>query len=347
MKYDANLEEAKKVLSSAQNILIALPKEINIDNLASGLALYLSLSQFGKNVSIVTEGIIKVEHSNLFGVGKIKNNLPEGTSGDFIITLAGVANPDGTVPAADKADYFPSGSDLNVVIKVKPGQTFTPTSVTTRYSSGGADLIFVIGATTLADLGSIYTNNSGTFSGTLINIDNHSNNTNFGSTNIVDQMAASLSEIMGLIIPGLGLPYEGDTATNILDGIFKATDNLQSPKVGADTYEAVAQAVRVGGKRPSITPSVTSIPQDGSVFSSVPFGPLPAQTSSTPDFDLSKVFNTDSFTVPPVVSTSPEVKTDNHPSFSSEEKPTGEAATTESPEADWLTPKIYKGSSIG
>lgn len=328
MKYDAQLSEVQKILPTAKNILIALPQQPTVDNLAAGLALLLSLKQANKEVSISTEGTITVGHTNLFGVGQIKDRLPELSGGDFVITLSGVVL-DGKVPAVEKMDYFPEGSDLNLVFKVLPGQKFQPTQITPHYSGGNFDLIFVLGANDLSNLGTLYAGHEQVFANThLVNIDNKQTNTNFGQTKIVDCAASSLSEMISQILPSLGLSHEGDIATNILSGIFEATNHLQSQNVGADTYEAVANAVRAGGQKPNIS-AATNIE---SVFSQ-PATDNPEQTPQ--GFDLSKVFG---------ITPQPQTETFPVPPVAEEEVPMGETATTVSPEEDWLTPKIIHGS---
>ncbi len=59
-------------------------------------------------------------------------------------------------------------------------------------------MIFVIGADSLNELGSIYTQNQTLFTpGQIINIDNSQTNAQYGATNIVDSNASSVSEMIG------------------------------------------------------------------------------------------------------------------------------------------------------
>ncbi len=333
MKYDAQLLEVGRLLPTASNILIALPTQIGIDMLSAGLALFLSLEQIGKKVAIATDGVVKVGHSHLYGVGQIQNKIPAGTGGNFTITLGGMVASDKTVPSLQSLDWAPSGAeqkDLKLTFHVNPGQKFEPSFVTPAYESSGFDLIFVIGAGNLTDLGSIYSGNAQSFAGAhIVNIGSKANNGQFGATNIVDDVASSLSEIVAQLFPGLQLPFEGDIATNILAGIFEATCNLQSGNVAADTYGVVSNMLRAGGQKPSSQQPA-------------PIQSAPQQTPQPQGFDLSKIFQAPvapiaqpgTFTMPPVV----------EPAFS-EETPVGETAETVSPEDDWLTPKIYKGKT--
>ena len=132
------------------------------------------------------------------------------------------------------------------------------------------------------------------------------------------------------LISDLGYSLDADKASNLLVGIFDATNNLLDSKVTADTYMAVANCLRVGGKKPAAANS--------------------AQTSQTPAYDLSVLMPKTSepqtssipdYMIPPVVSSS-----DNSQS-SPEERPAGEGVISETVEPEWLTPKIFKGTSIG
>lgn len=351
MTYDAQLNNLRALLPGTQKILIALPVASNIDKLASGLALYLSLTQQGKDVSIVCQDDILVGLSHLFAIDKVQKTLVAGSSGDYILTLSGVASQN-TVPSLEKLDYYVEGQDLNLVFKVLPGQSFNPTNIAPKPQTGGNfGLVFVIGATSLNDLGSVYTQNIQSFSGAhIVNIDTQSTNTNFGQTNIVDSSASSVSEMIASIMTSLGMPSQEDISTNLITGIFDATGNLTSPKVTADTYQIVATCLKNGGRRPGESVQSTVSAQPATSSQPLSFGNQPAAT-----FDLSALMpadnsTQDSFTVPPVVNGGSSERLPND-AFSAntpsqEERPMGEGVVSEA-EPDWLTPKIFKGSSIG
>lgn len=362
MKYDLQVSQIQPVITGAQNILIAIPTEVTIDRLASGLALFLSLKQANKNVAIVTDGVLTVGFTHLFGIGNVKNQLPQNSSGNYTITLGNVVTPDGHIPALQNLDWAPTGqtkSDLKLVFHVNPGQKFEPTFVTPSHEGGNFDLIITLGANTWLSLGSVYSNNSQLFTNsTVLNIDNQAENTNFGQINLVDG-GVSLSEIIGSMLPSLNLPYEGDCASNIIAGLYASTSNLQT--AGADTYEVMAQSLRVGGQKPSnianTAPIETTQPQPVTSSST----PIWAQTGqamqqpltlvqpqpATSGLDISPFLNPNNFSV----DTSSAPVTQQQPQIieqpSQEEVPIGEQAQTVTPEADWLTPKIFKSSKIG
>ncbi len=316
MKYDSQITELKNLLPTAKNILIALPSNASIDQLAAGLSLFLTLQAKGKEVSIVSDADIKVGQAHLFGVDHIQKTVSSTDGGNLTLTLEGVAASDNSVPALEKLDWSAEGNNLNLVFHVLPGQTFQPTRIVPHYQGSGFNLIFVIGALNLNALGNIYSSNAQIFSGThVVNIDNQAGNTSFGQTNVLDNQASCFSEVMVNLISDLGYMLDQDSASNLLAGIFEVTGNLTDQKSTAETYMAVANCLRVGGKKPASLAQVSQVVQP--------------QQPNQPSYDWSAIMT------PPQNQPSPE------------ELPVGEAVVSETVEPEWLTPKIFKGSSLG
>lgn len=334
MKYDSQITELKNLLPAAKNILIALPAGSNIDKLAAGLALFLTLETAGKEVSVACDDNIIVGQSHLFGVDHIQKNLPKTDGGNLTLTLEGVAASDNTVPALEKLDWYAENNNLNLVFHVIPNQTFQPSKIVPHYQGSGINLIFTIGAANLNALGSVYSASEQAFSGVhIVNVDTQSQNTGFGTTNVLDTNASSLSEVMVNLLSDLGLNMDADTASNLLAGIFEATANLSDPKVTADTYMAVANCLRAGGRKPQVldTTAPTSSGLDLSAL-------IPKQPQSMSFVDAGD------HSQPAPVAAQPSTPIQ---SGSPEERPAGEGVISETVEPEWLTPKIFKGSSIG
>lgn len=254
LKYDHQLTEVKSRFPASNRILIVLGQNLNTDNLAAGLALYLSLKSTGKQVDIVSTGTPLVSQSNLFGIGDIKNDVSRTGAGNFIISLDGVVDATGSmqqVPALEKLDWYPEGSKLNLVFHVVPGQRFVPTNITSRHEESGYDLTMVVGCQSLNELGNLFISNSQYFAQSqVINIDINPLNAYFGFANVIDPQASSISEIVAHVLPSLTLSMDRDIASNIITGIYSATNNL-TQKVNPDTFSAVSQAVQVGGALPA------------------------------------------------------------------------------------------------
>ncbi len=353
-KYDGQLGDLNSRIASAKKVVILLPANTTIDILSAGLSLMLSLEKQAKDVKIVSDDIVRVSHSSLYGVGQIQNQFPKQTGNNYIITLSGVVEQNGLVPSLEKLDWYPEGQNLNLVFHTVSGFNFAPTNVSTSHQASNIDLVFVIGASNLMDLGNVYQQNSAQISQLpVINISNSSQNGQFGQINIVDVQAAALSEMMMQIMPGLGLSLDQDIASNIMAGIYDATINL-TKNVSPDTFLSLAQAMQAGGK------VISPVQQPQVANQGFDLRQLAQNQPQVQLQPLEPIGNGDQFTNPPVV---------NQVSRSHEEVPAGETVASrgpeytefipgqtvqpiqqpenESPAPDWLTPKVFKGGSLG
>lgn len=345
MKYDSQLVELKTLLPTAKNILIVLSSGADIDKLAAGLSLFLTVEAAGKEVSIVCDDNILVGQSHLFGVDHVQKNLPSTEGGNLTLTLEGVASSDNTVPALEKLDWYAEGNNLNLVFHVLKGQTFQPAKIVPKYQGSGFNLIFAVGAVNLNALGNVYSQNQSAFSGIhIVNIDIQQANTSFGQTNVLDIGSSSISEVMVNVISDLGFALDADTASNLLAGIFDATGNLSDSKVSAETYMAVANCLRVGGRKPVggaqvVTPVIPAydwnalVPKD--------------QPQPIPEFMVPPVVPSNLKPQPPIDAGDDSERPPVAEQASPEERPVEEGVISETVEPEWLTPKIFKGSSIG
>ena len=105
-------EKTLENLTRAENILIAVSDNSDLDTLASGLALYLSCLKLGKNVSVLAKPPSVGQALMLYGVDKIgkatgKKNL--------VIVL------DNAVKSVDKVTYFLDNDKLKIVVHHLPG----------------------------------------------------------------------------------------------------------------------------------------------------------------------------------------------------------------------------------
>lgn len=212
-----NQDQLSSKLGSAQSVLVILPRSPNYDQVAAGLALFLSLGKSKKQVSIVSPQEMTVEFSSLVGVDRIKTK-PEGRN--LVVSFDYVED------AVEKVSYNIEGGKFNLTVQPKNG--FPPLSVENvqySYSGDQADLIFTIngGETEKENVVPLTTNG-----------------------------AASISDKIANLISQLNLPIDADIATNLLLGIENATRGFSSPTTNADTFEATAFCLRAGGRRKSM-----------------------------------------------------------------------------------------------
>jgi hypothetical protein len=118
----------------------------------------------------------------------------------------------------------------------------------------------MVGATRFEDLGDFYETERKLFSeATTINVHRYTAS-KFATYHLDDPRASALSEITHALMKQLNLEQSKDTATGLLAGIDQATNNLMSPNVTADTFEAVANLLRAGGLRQAYSGNTQSRP---------------------------------------------------------------------------------------
>lgn len=227
--------QLRNILQSAQSILVALPKDADDDTVAASLAFFLTIQKMRKQVSIVSDGEIRVEQAHLFGINKITKQISGGNT--LVVSLP---YKEGTI---EKVSYNIEGDKFNLVIEPRGERlTFSPDEVEYNFGKGEYDTVFVFGARDLNALGNLYRNHQSTFSGKqLVNIDNHEGNTGFGQVNIVEP--GSISQTVAVFFKALRLPLDQDPASNLYTGIA-SKGAISFETANPDTLEAVAYLMR-------------------------------------------------------------------------------------------------------
>lgn len=304
---NTSYQQLKDIVASANGIAIAVGKNPSVDDMASALSLYLVFQKAGKNPAIASATQPLVEHSNLVGIDKVSSQF-EGGNGDLTVSFP---YREGEI---EKVSYTIENNLLNIVVKAgKNGLTFDENQV--RFARGGSvpSVLFIIGTPRLSDLGDLF--NVDSLKDTkIINIDNKSDNQGFGDVVMVSPDASSVSEVTSEIIYSLNFALDQDSAQNLLYGLMDATNNLMDPNTSPRAFEMVGYLMKNGARR-NIQ---ISEPQNEERVSSF-----------MPEQSLSSIGQT----------------TNNRPRHQARPQSQAEAAGGQKPPSDWLTPKVYKGSS--
>ncbi|OGH29533.1 MAG: hypothetical protein A3B41_00975 [Candidatus Levybacteria bacterium RIFCSPLOWO2_01_FULL_37_26] len=244
-----NVDKIRTLLDKNDKISIAVGKNPGIDEMAASLALYLSLSNSGKTVSIAcpTEPIVEV--SSLVGIDKVQTTL-HNDAADLTVSF-----PDrGDI---EKISYTREDGFINIIVKAgKQGLSFDETDIQYKRFGAAPSVIFIVGTPRLSDLGSVF--DAEKFKDTtVINIDNKESNQGFGDIILVSKDLSSVSESVASLISSLGLNLDTDTASNLLAGISEATDNFQNPRTSPLAFETVAMLMKKGAKRTMQAPRKT------------------------------------------------------------------------------------------
>ena len=308
------LDKIRTLLDKNEKISIAVGKNPGIDEMAASLALYLTLTQSGKTVSIACPTEPLVELSSLVGIDKVQTSL-NGDSADLVVSF-----PDrGDI---EKISYTREDGFINIIVKAgKEGLSFDERDIQFKRNGTAISVIFVVGTPRLSDLGRLF-DAQALKDTTVINIDIKSDNQGFGDIVLVSKDLSSVSENVASLISSLGLKVDIDTASNLLSGITSATDNFQNPGTSPLAFETAAMLMKQGARRKTLDAT-----EDIS-----PFFPttLPKKNKPSQEVRLPQTWQKPSLTGP-------------RPSQTWQKQE--EKKKDENPPDDWLAPKIYKGST--
>ena len=247
--------QAKNLIQRSQSILIVPAPEAQGDSFGSALALFFTLKELGKNANISFADKIPEKFSFLI-------DSAQKPIQDFVISV------DTSGKDISKMYYEKNEKDLKIYLTLSTGalegkdlslapRIKTEASPETPQSSfdKNPDLIIVLGAESLDGIGENFTKNPGLFyETTILNIDNHPLNENFGEINLIEA-SSSLAEITTELIKSLDPTEEllsGRVATCLLTGIVYASQNFRSPRTKPKTFETSAFLINKGADHQKI-----------------------------------------------------------------------------------------------
>lgn len=228
-------------IETEQEMGIVIGGHQTIDTIAAGLSLFLSLSQAGKKVQIISVNEPLVEFSNLVGVDRITKNF-SGNTTKLVVSLPYVKGE------VEKVLFTEAQNTINFHLTAASGRVITPfekADIKLNFEGGSPTNIITLGVGNLDELtGIVETQNA-----RIVNIDNYQGNNRFGEIVLVSESLSSLSEIIGKIIKELKLPFDVDIAQNILDGILFGTRNFTKQNTSPLAFEAASSAMYQGAQR--------------------------------------------------------------------------------------------------
>ncbi len=220
---------------------IVIGSHQTLDTTASALALYLSLSQAGKKVQIISKKQPTVEVSNLVGIDRVRPSF-SGSTGKLVVSLPYVKGE------IEKVLFTEAPNTINFHLTAAPDKSITPfdvNDVKLTWEGGAPAALITCGVGSMDELAGIADDNATK----IVNIDNYQGNTRFGDVVLVDEAFSSLCEIVGKILKDLQLPIDMDIAQNILDGVLFATRNFTKQNTSPLAFEAASAAMYHGAQR--------------------------------------------------------------------------------------------------
>jgi len=284
------------IINSSNSILILLPTKPYLDQVAASLALYLSLKE-KKNVSISCPSPMMVEFNRLIGVDKISPEL-----GNKNLTLRFINYKATNI---ERVSYDIENGQFRLTVIPKPGfSSPRKDHVDLSYSGAAVDTVILIGGGNISHFPAI--SEKKFLNAKLIHIG--TKNIEFSELISLARPSSSTSEITASLLEEEGFYIDGDIATNLLIGIEEASENFKNVNVTAETFQTIANLMKLGGIR---------ISKEKPVRGSYPPGSVPGE-----------ILEMENKEEPP------------HPAaLKSEEK-------KKEPPKDWLEPKVYKGTTL-
>lgn len=240
------LQNLKNAIEKNEHIAVLVGKNPTLDQMAAALSFYLTFTHAGKDVTMLSASAPTVEVGSLVGIDKVQTEY-SSQAGDLIVTFP---YKEGEI---DKVAYNTDEDKhlLNIVVTAgEIGLSFNEQDVKFSRGSAAITLLLTIGTAHLDDIYSVITPESLT-DATIINIDNNDTNERYGEINLVSARFSSLSEQGADLLLTLGFDPEmdEDVCQNLFSGIVSGTNNFQNQNTSYLAFEIAAILMKKGAKR--------------------------------------------------------------------------------------------------
>jgi len=200
------------LINEAENIAIIPSKVAGMDAFGAGVALYFMLKESDKNVSFVYSGKTPEKDKKLIK----KEAITQDTGKRSLLVSINYSGTD-----ASKVNYSTEDDTLHLTVSPVPGDFDKERRIVSKIVGHDFDLIFVLGAQRLSDLGSTYKNlDSSSKSSKIINIDNTELNEGFGFVNVINNKINSVSQLVMEKVSLWSLNISERAAKALLEGII-------------------------------------------------------------------------------------------------------------------------------
>lgn len=360
-------QRIKDLITQHQAVGVVVKPNPSLDEMAGGLGMYLVLEKMGKQASIACPTDVVVGLSNLVGIQKVGKALGSTTGKGGNLTVS-FPYQEGEI---EKVSYTQENGFLNILVQAgQNGLSFSQNDV--RFTQGGASgalptLLFTIGVPTLSDISAIVSPDA-LKNMTVVNIDNKQNNEKYGDVVVVSPRFSSVSEqvadFLTLLEPQIEL--DKDTSQNLFDGISFSTKDYTAPntsylafemagilmKKGATRYKAPGAQVPQGQPTSQYFPPIQNNPLTAQPQAqpAAPVAPQPVQQPMPQPFanpigtQVQQPMMQPQYVQQPVQQPTQFVQPQQSQQPVQNQVP--QPQQQEQAPADWLTPKVYKGSSV-
>lgn len=239
---DTSLTHAVAALEKSERVGIALPKEPDLDCIASAEALIQGLTALGKQVGFITArpdaALAPLSDSELFTQVIQWPTLPK----ELVLLV------DESVAPVSQIRYYKEDQRLRVVLTPQ-SRAVAQESISFHEGAITCDTALFLGVSSLESLKNILSAPTEFFSGiTTLNIDTSQENTEYANHNLVTYASASLSELAYKFLTAMPSPVTipAQSATMLLAGLMHCTNTFHKGEVSPESYTAAAELLHFG-----------------------------------------------------------------------------------------------------
>jgi nanoRNase/pAp phosphatase (c-di-AMP/oligoRNAs hydrolase) len=204
---------ATNLIKNAKSIAIAPSKSVGADAFTAGVGLYHAFKGIGKDVAFIYPGSVPEGYEDLI---KTEDVLSEVGARELLVSI------DYSDMPGSKVHYNTENGVLYLRISPVGKEYNVEKRVSASVKGYDYDLMVVIGAQVLRDLGDVYTDLMREFQkADVINFDITNTNHRFGAVNVVDDSKDSLSLLILNYLPRWDISITNKAAKALLGGITR------------------------------------------------------------------------------------------------------------------------------
>ncbi len=203
-------EKVRELLDSAHSIAIVPSPLARVDSFSASVGLFHALRQMEKDVSLLYVADIPDQCADIIDPSLVTSEV--GVR-QLVISIDYSDSP------ASKLAYSNDDGVLRLVLSPVSAD-FDLDKVKTSLVGHQFDLIIVVGAQSLDDLGAVYASLRDSFdTASVINLDIRASNTRFGQINIIDTQAVTLSAVVFKLLSSQNIVPDTSSAKALLLGL--------------------------------------------------------------------------------------------------------------------------------
>ena len=242
-----NTQQFENILKNAKHVMIFMPENFSGDAIGAAWAMHFFLKKNAAEATVVVpDGNQKLERFSFLAKPEDTISTLSGAR-DFVLAFNTEHNKITNVRTEK------SGEELRIFITPEKG-SIDPRDFSFIPAKFKYDLVIVLGSPDKEHLGKVYEENPDIFYEVpVVNIDNHSENDNFGQLNIVDITASSTSETVAELMRKIDENnIDENISESLLTGIIDATNSFQKKNTTPKALQIAAFLMTKGADQQKI-----------------------------------------------------------------------------------------------